>query len=151
MADQLTEEQLAECKEVFRELDRDCSGYIDKANLRATMESLGQHPTEQDLEDMLNEADKDGDGVIDFTEFTNLTVKKFKEHHADNNKMIRQAFMGFDEDGDGVIDLDELKNALLHLGEQFEEEEIINLFHKADSNGDGHIDFEEFLGLTSAL
>ena len=31
--------------------------------------SLGQHPTEAELQDMINEVDADEDGTIDFQEF----------------------------------------------------------------------------------
>ncbi len=37
------------------------------------MRSLGQNPTEAELQDMLNEVDADGNGTIDFPEFLNLT------------------------------------------------------------------------------
>lgn len=37
------------------------------------MRSLGQNPTDAELQDMVNEVDKDGNGTIDFNEF--LTVR----------------------------------------------------------------------------
>ena len=42
------------------------------------MRSLGQNPTEAELQDMVNEVDADGNGTIDFPEFLNLMAKKMK-------------------------------------------------------------------------
>ena len=42
------------------------------------MRSLGQNPTEAELQDMINEVDADGNGTIDFTEFLNLMARKMK-------------------------------------------------------------------------
>ena len=44
------------------------------------MGSLGQNPTEAELQDMINEADADGNDTIDFPEFLNLMwrIKKWE-------------------------------------------------------------------------
>ena len=42
------------------------------------MRSLGQNPTEAELQDMINEVDADGNGTIDFPEFLSLMAKKMK-------------------------------------------------------------------------
>ena len=44
------------------------------------MRSLGQNPTEAELQDMINEVDADGNGTIDFPEFLNLMARKMKVH-----------------------------------------------------------------------
>lgn len=42
------------------------------------MRSLGQNPTEAELQDMINEVDADQNGTIDFSEFLNLMARKMK-------------------------------------------------------------------------
>ncbi len=42
------------------------------------MRSLGQNPTEGELQDMINEVDADGNGTIDFPEFLTLMARKMK-------------------------------------------------------------------------
>ena len=39
------------------------------------MRSLGQNPTEAELQDMINEVDADGNGTIDFPEFLSLMAR----------------------------------------------------------------------------
>ena len=53
MADQLTEEQIAEFKEAFSLFDKDGDGTITTKELGTVMRSLGQNPTEAELQDML--------------------------------------------------------------------------------------------------
>ena len=55
MADQLTEEQIAEFKEAFSLFDKDGDGTITTKELGTVMRSLGQNPTEAELQDMINE------------------------------------------------------------------------------------------------
>ncbi|XP_052761705.1 neo-calmodulin-like [Mya arenaria] len=52
--------------ETFRLFDKDGNGSIDRKELTHAMKSLGEECTEEDISEMLNDADADGDGKINF-------------------------------------------------------------------------------------
>ena len=76
MADQLTEEQIAEFREAFSLFDKDYDGAITKFELGNAMRALGQNPTEEEVKEMIDEVDADGSGSIDFPEFLSLMARK---------------------------------------------------------------------------
>jgi len=80
------------------------------------MRSLGQNPTEAELQDMINEVDADGNGTIDFPEFLTLMARKMKD--TDSEEEILEAFKVFDKDGNGFISAAELRHVMTNLGGQ---------------------------------
>ncbi|CAF2163335.1 unnamed protein product [Rotaria magnacalcarata] len=149
-ADQLTEEQIAEFKEAFSLFDKDGDGtitikefgmkffsfldmYLPKYSLGTVMRSLGQNPTEAELQDMINDVDADGNGTIDFPEFLTLMARKMKD--TDSEEEMREAFRVFDKDGNGYISADELCNVMTSLGEKLTDEEVDQMIREADIDG----------------
>lgn len=53
-----------EFKEAFSLFDKDGDGTITTKELGTVMRSLGQNPTEAELQDMINEVDADGENSI---------------------------------------------------------------------------------------
>jgi len=51
---------VTEFKEAFSLFDKDGDGTITTKELGTVMRSLGQNPTEAELQDMINEVDADG-------------------------------------------------------------------------------------------
>ena len=51
---------ISEFKEAFSLFDKDGDGTITTKELGTVMRSLGQNPTEAELQDMINEVDADG-------------------------------------------------------------------------------------------
>ena len=51
---------VSEFKEAFSLFDKDGDGTITTKELGTVMRSLGQNPTEAELQDMINEVDADG-------------------------------------------------------------------------------------------
>ena len=70
-----TEDDVAHAFKVF---DRDGDGLITADELRLTMNNLGEPLTEAEVKAMIAEADLDGDGKINFSEFKNLMLTKMK-------------------------------------------------------------------------
>lgn len=58
--------------EAFKVFDMDGNGYIDKHELKYVMRRLGENLSDDDLKAMFSEADINGDGLIDFEEFSRL-------------------------------------------------------------------------------
>merc|ERR1712079_938818 len=56
----------------FKVFDRDGDGLISEEELRLTMTNLGEALTEAEVRHMIAEADMDGDGKINFAEFSRL-------------------------------------------------------------------------------
>lgn len=63
----------------------------------------------------------------------------------DEAEMIKQAFRLFDKDGNGFISPAEVRQGMASLGERFTEEEIQEMIREADCDGDGQINYEEFV------
>ncbi len=148
MVEQLTEEQIAEFKEAFSLFDKDGDGTITTKELGTVMRSLGQNPTEAELQDMINEVDADGNGTIDFTEFLGLMAKKMKD--TDTEEELIEAFKVFDRDGNGFISATELRHVMTNLGEKLSEDEADEMIREADVDGDGQINYEEFVRMMMA-
>lgn len=49
-----------------RVFDKDQNGLISSTELRRVMTNLGEKLTEEEVEDMIKEADMDGDGMINY-------------------------------------------------------------------------------------
>ena len=64
------------------------------------MKSLGQHPTADELRQMILEVDEDGNGSIEFPEFLVMMKKKMKENE-NATEDVKKAFKVFDQNGDG--------------------------------------------------
>ncbi|KAL2938160.1 Calmodulin-related protein [Bienertia sinuspersici] len=143
MADQLSDDQISEFKEAFSLFDKDGDGCITTKELGTVMRSLGQNPTEAELQDMINEVDADGNGTIDFPEFLNLMARKMKD--TDSEEELKEAFRVFDKDQNGFISAAELRHVMTNLGEKLTDEEVDEMIREADVDGDGQINYEEFV------
>ena len=62
----LTDEELAEFREIFNLVDLDKGGTISKDELKQLMNTLGLKPSQEELNAMVDEIDADGNGEIDF-------------------------------------------------------------------------------------
>ncbi|XP_013143068.1 PREDICTED: calcium-binding protein 1-like [Papilio polytes] len=142
--------QMKEFREAFRLFDKDGDGTITKEELGRVMRSLGQFARVEELHDMLQEVDSDGDGNVSFEEFVNILSKSMcagggSSSAEQEERELRDAFRVFDKHNRGYICASDLRAVLQCLGEDLSEEEIEDMIKEVDSDGDGRIDFLEFV------
>jgi len=92
--------------------------------------------------------DADGNGTIDFPEFLSLMARKMKD--TDTEEELIEAFKVFDRDGNGFISAAELRHLMTNLGEKLTDEEVDEMIREADVDGDGQINYEEFVKMMMA-
>merc|ERR1712142_345060 len=89
------------------------------------------------------EVDLDGNGTIEFPEF--LEMMKQKASAVDQEGELREAFRIFDRNKDGFISMKELKKVTTMLGATLSKEELEEFMKEADVDGNGKLDYDEFV------
>ena len=143
MAQKLTAKIISQYKEAFSVFDRDGSGTICTNELGTIMQSLGKHLTEAELQDIINAVDSDRNGTVSFPEFLKMMAQESTVAD-DEHKELKEAFHVFDKDGNGFISPAELKSVMANLGKNLTDKEIEEMIMKTDTNGDGHVNYNEF-------
>eukprot|EP00250_Pteridium_aquilinum_P035583 c9686_g1_i1 orf=71-520(+) len=143
MADGLNAEQIQEFKEAFDLFDKKRDGSIASKDLGTVMRSLGQNPTEAELQDMTKEVDPDGKGTIDFGAFLPLMARKMKD--TDSEEELKEAFKVFDKDRNGYISAQELRHVMTNLGEKLTDEEVDEMIREAGIDPEGQVNYDEFV------
>ena len=75
-AKDLSRQQLKELREAFRLFDKNNEGKIGVEELGEVMKTMGLDPSKEELQDIIDNADKNGNRKLDFDEFASFMVKK---------------------------------------------------------------------------
>jgi len=143
IAGQMGEQQIKALRDVFTQLDKNGDGLLNSAEMKEGFLKGGLKDIPADLQQILEEVDSDGSGVIDYTEFLAATLDK-KVYMQEN--VCWQAFRIFDRNGDGKIDKHEIQNVLNSDDvKDVANREMGDILKDIDKNGDGEIDFDEFM------
>jgi calcium-dependent protein kinase len=143
IASQLGENQIKALRDVFMALDDNGDGLLTVNEMKEGLSKAGLKEIPADLQQIMEEVDSDGSGVIDYTEFLAATLDK-KTYMAED--VCWQAFRIFDRNGDGKIDKKELQYVLGDEGVQNSAlKDMAEIMKEVDKNGDGELDFQEFM------
>ncbi|NXM65550.1 CABP4 protein, partial [Serilophus lunatus] len=149
----LSPEELDELLDAFKEFDTDQDGYISYKDLGACMRTLGYMPTEMELIEISQHIKMRMGGRVDFEDFVQMMGPKLREEtaHMVGVRELKIAFREFDMNGDGEISNAEMREAIAALlGEQLKAQEVDEILQDVDLNGDGHVDFDEFVMMLSS-
>eukprot|EP00923_Selenidium_pygospionis_P059868 GHVN01105398.1.p1 GENE.GHVN01105398.1~~GHVN01105398.1.p1 ORF type:complete len:497 (-),score=59.65 GHVN01105398.1:729-2219(-) len=153
IAQHLNEQEISNLKDIFMALDVNKDGTLTAVEVREGLAKSGLKDVPTDLELLMQEVDSDGSGVIDYTEFIAAALDK---HQYIQEDVCWAAFRRFDLDGNGKITADELlkvlgtpdvEAVLPGAGGDKELLDIRNMIRDVDKDGDGEIDFDEFLAM----
>lgn len=132
-----------EMRRVFHKLDADGDGKITGTELRRRLEALRGEDMGEEAEKMVEAADLDGDGGIDFKEFMEVHRKDGGVRAAE----VQRAFWIMDLDGDGRIGAGDLHGVMERLGERCSRRECERMVETVDTNGAGLVDMDDFMAL----
>lgn len=117
-------------------MDNDKDGIINRSDLRSTFDALGRLCTDQELDQMLGEAQ----GPLNFTQLLTLFAGRMSGGEAtDDDETIIAGFKSFDN-GKGKIDSEKLRVSLITWGDKFSENEVDDAFDQMVIDDKGMID-----------
>jgi len=145
IAAQLGESQIKALRDTFMMLDSNGDGLLTANEMKSGLMKAGLKEIPPDLQQILEEVDADGSGMIDYTEFLAATLDK-KVYMCEDT--CWQAFRVFDLNNDGRISKEEIMNVLNDGDVQnAAAKDMAEIMQEIDQNGDGEIDFNEFMSM----
>lgn len=113
------------------------------------LEHYGRVMSDQEVEQMFKAVDTDNSGFIDYSEFV---IAASNQTSLTSQEKLHAAFKMFDKDGSGIISADEIREVLCFGGSNALTVEAVDaIIKQVDENGDGEIQFEEFVTMMTSL
>ena len=158
--------------EVFAECDNDDDGFVDRRETLVLLSRLGVGiPSEASLKMLIERADLDENGQLDFDEFCELVGALEPEAFtpgwisetpsgatrqwlSERRSVVlwRDIFDSLDMmPRNGFLESGELSKAFKRAGVPVEREQLYRLLKKYDTNGDGRLSFNEYCRMTTDL
>ena len=161
--------------ELFKQFDTDKNGVLDPWELRDVLASSSLSLTPSEQREVLQEADLDDNGLVEYKEFVPLLhslIVSVKSKHAarqaraeatttaresaqiqfvkgmtidELSATIRRVFQDCDLDGNGTLDPTEFRKALRSAELNLSKKEINLLLMQSDLNHDGVVEYDEFV------
>uniref|UniRef100_A0A2N9EQ98 EF-hand domain-containing protein n=1 Tax=Fagus sylvatica TaxID=28930 RepID=A0A2N9EQ98_FAGSY len=136
---------MEEVKKIFNKFDKNGDGKISRDELKDVLHALGSKTTSDEVKRIMSEIDKDGNGFISLEEFAEFHLGgPSVDGSQGSTKELRDAFDLYDLDKNGLISANELHEVLKRLGEKCTLADCTKMISSVDTDGDGHVNFDEF-------
>lgn len=139
-------------KLIFNTFDRDNDGYLSSNDVRNVLLSYGLQSTEGELQDVVAELDKKGDGLITLEEFVSVmnSHKSIFSKRDEKDLEFREVFRVLDKFGTGRVTKQALFEFMSEFEPSFDEEHAFELMIQFDTKGNGDLCYEDFVKLMTA-
>ncbi|XP_075479581.1 calcium-dependent protein kinase 10-like [Primulina tabacum] len=144
IAEHLSVEEVEVMRDMFALMDTDRDGKVSYEELKAGLRKVGSQLAEPEIKLLMDVADVDGNGVLDYGEFVAVTIHL---QRMENDEHFRRAFMFFDRDGSGYIELYELREALVDEPGDADSDVCNDIMREVDTDKDGQISYDEFVAM----
>eukprot|EP00435_Cladocopium_sp_Y103_P044189 s1115_g12.t1 len=110
------------------------------------MRLLGMNPTEKEVQMAMESVDENKNGKLEFEEFRTLMEPRLSEWlQNDQVAILTDCFKVFDTEGNGKISKEMLGHIMTSQGDKLNDAELDRMMKAADADGDGMIDYKEFV------
>ncbi|XP_067660381.1 calmodulin-4-like [Haliotis asinina] len=144
---QLTLKQLQMYTKMFKEVDLNHDGRLNRSEVKGLCVELGFDYDDSQVKQLFSELDKDKSGDVTLDEFLSAMQPITKEEK--RCATFRRMFRRMDLNKDGFLSVSELHGALSSVVGEGEEplsaQEVKDMIAQVDINGDDRLDYEEFL------
>jgi Ca2+-binding EF-hand superfamily protein len=136
----------AELKSMFRQFDKDGSGFLDIEELAAILQSTGHTYTVEQVQEFVDSiTGVPGSTGLSFDQFSNIL--RINLPPSDNLAQSRSRFDLFDLDQSDEVTFVEFAKCITGLDELITSSEIEMMFQRADEDESGTVDFAELLAI----
>ena len=139
----LSRDKVADLQQSFDVYDRDKDGLVSFTELSDLMNYVGAKCTESELQDLVNEVDVNERGHISKDDFISLMGRKLKD--SDTEDELIEAFQIFDKDNSKLISAKKLLDVFRKIDDTIKEEEVLQMIKENDVDGDGFLNYDEFV------
>jgi Ca2+-binding EF-hand superfamily protein/uncharacterized protein YkwD len=141
--------QISEIKKAFDLFDVKEIGIIKTLDLKKAMKDQGFKHKNPTVYKLISELVRQGKEELDYDMFYNLLTENSVEN--DSEDEIKKFFDLFDREKLGYIELRNLKKVAKELGENLDDDDMINLIRQSDLDGDGKVTYQDFFKIMSKV
>ena len=146
IASRLRDADVQNLKDIFNTLDLNKDGTLTLDEMKEGIEKLKKDNIDIDIEGIFKSIDTDHSGKIDYTAFLAASIDQ-KLYLREER--LSEAFQMLDRDSSGKISKDEIKKALKL--DDLDDVTLEKYIKEYDLNGDGEIDYNEFLNMMGKI
>jgi calcium-dependent protein kinase len=143
--------EVVTANKLFNQIDLDGDGKINKVDLLKGLRTKTEsRALEKDIDRIYRNIDMDNNGYIEYEEFVRAAVSKEK-FVTDN--ILKFAFRYFDKNNSGEVSRDELEEIFKQgiTDKSKMQKALDNIINEVDKNGDGIIQYEEFVAIMKKM
>ena len=145
MVNILNKEDIDDLRELFTFCDKSGSGTIPISEVRGVLKGSKFTLESKDLKRVIQDADEENKGTVSFPQLLAALQKRLRE--GDPKEELIEAFRVFDLKNTGSVSTEDLIDIIVKFHNEVgvSESEVAQLVKDADFDGDGLIDYNEFV------